>query len=398
MFTRKHTVLRDTAVPNTREPFEAASPRRAAAARAEAGERTPPEPRIETEDLTPNGLRLLARDPEVVSIAPVMPTRLIEPLPAQPAAGASWGITAVRADLSSFDGQGVTVSVLDTGIDAGHAAFAGVNLVQQDFSGDGNGDVNGHGTHCAGTIFGRDVSGTRIGIARAVPKALIGKVLGNDGSGDSDMIFRAIQWATNDGADVISMSLGFDFPGLVERLTNAGWPVALATSAALEAYRGNLRMFDALMALIRARAAFGHSAVVVAAAGNESDRGTNPDFEIAASLPAAAEGVVSVAALQQAGAQFDVAPFSNTLAQISAPGVAIVSAKVGGGVRALSGTSMACPHVACVAALWWQAVRAQPLPATGTVVTARLFASARSNVFASGVDVADRGVGLATAP
>jgi subtilisin family serine protease len=395
---RKHTVLRDATMASTTEPFQPGGPSRARAGRPEAA-LVPPEPRLETEDLTPSRLRELARDPEVVGIAPVMPTRLIKPVDVAGAlAGSAWGVAAVRADVSAFDGSGTTVAVLDTGIDAAHPAFAGLTLVEQDFSGAGNGDVNGHGTHCAGTIFGRDVAGARIGVAPGVTRALIGKVLGNDGRGDSDMTFRAIQWAVDNGADVVSMSLGFDFPGLVAELVQQGWPVALATSAALEAYRGNLRMFDALMGMIRARAAFGQSTVVVAAAGNESERDTNPEFEIAASLPAAAEGVISVAALQQSPAGLSIASFSNTLAQISGPGVGIQSAKVGGGLRALSGTSMACPHVAGVAALWWQQVRSLPLPATAATVTARLMATARLDTLAPGIDVADRGVGLATAP
>lgn len=395
---RKHTILRDATGTLTTEPFDAGSARRRSGS-VRGRRRVPPQPSVETAELTPGDLRTLARDPEVVGIAPVMPTRLIKPVggPAA-AAGLAWGIGAVRADVSGFNGQGVTVSVLDTGIDATHPAFQGVSLQQEDFSGSGNGDVNGHGTHCAGTIFGRDVGATRIGIARGVTKAFIGKVLKNDGTGDSDMIFRAIEWAVNNGSDVISMSLGFDFPGLVADLTASGWPVPLATSAALEGYRGNLRMFDALMAMMRARAAFGSSPIVVAASGNESQREVNPDFEIAASLPAAADGVVSVGALRQTANGLDIADFSNTLPQVSAPGVDIISAKTGGGLVSFSGTSMACPHVAGVAALWWQSVRGLPLPASATVVMARLFAAARTDALAAGVDVADRGVGLATAP
>jgi len=95
---------------------------------------------------------------------------------------------------------GITVAVLDTGIDSTHPAFTGVTLIEEDFSGSGNGDVQGHGSHCAGTIFGRDVDGTRIGVAPGVDRALIGKVLGDDGSGDSIGLFRGIQWATDQGA------------------------------------------------------------------------------------------------------------------------------------------------------------------------------------------------------
>jgi len=357
-------------------------------------------PRLETEELTKRELRDLARDPEVRAVAPVMPTTLIRPMQGSPQAAATttWGVSAVGADVSSRTGAGVVVSVLDTGIDASHPAFAGVTVEQEDFSGSGVGDRQGHGTHCAGTIFGRDVDGTRIGVAPGVDRALIGKVLGDDGSGSSEMLFRGMQWASQHGAHVVSMSLGFDFPGLVKRLVADGWPVDLATSAALEAYRANVRMFDALMLMIQRRQAFDAGTVVVAAAGNESERQINPDYEIGVSIPAAAEGVVSVGALADTGGGLDVAPFSNTFPQVAAPGVDIVSAAAGGGLRSLSGTSMATPHVAGVTALWWEDVLASPLPSNADTVSARMLAHAVTDVFSAGVDVADRGVGLVKAP
>jgi subtilisin family serine protease len=391
----EYLVLRDLSSPLTREPFDANE-----GLAPQALDRVPAEPRIDTEQLSKAEVRGLARDPEVRAIAPAMPTTLVHPfeVDAADAAQTAWGITAVGADTSPRTGAGTTVAVLDTGIDATHEAFSGVTLIEQDFSGDGNGDIQGHGSHCAGTILGRDVGGTRIGVARGVDRALIGKVLGNDGSGDSLMLFKGIQWATDQGAHVISMSLGFDFPGLVKRLVGANWPVDLATSAALEAYRANLRMFDALMQLLRSREAFATGTIVVAASGNESKRDVDPDYEIGASLPAAAEGIVSVGALQQASGGLKIARFSNTFPQVSAPGVDVLSVKVGGGLRSLSGTSMATPHVAGVTALWWEQVLASPVPGSTASVLAKLLSTARTDALNASVDVADRGAGLVSAP
>jgi len=129
----------------------------------------PPEPAIVQEARSPRELREAARDPDILAIARSIPTKLIAPVadgdrgePPAPAPGPTWGVRAVRADQSPFDGSGVTVAVLDTGIDRQHAAFSGVSIVEEDFSGSGNGDVQGHGTHCDGTIFGCDVNGQRM--------------------------------------------------------------------------------------------------------------------------------------------------------------------------------------------------------------------------------------------
>jgi subtilisin family serine protease len=321
---------------------------------------------VDVEELAKEDVRVLARDPQVRALAPVMPTRLVRPVEVAEAAAATtaWGIGAVGADSSSRTGAGVVVAVLDTGIDAGHQAFAGATLVEEDFTGSGNGDHVGHGTHCAGTVLGRDVDGTRIGVARGVTRALIGKVLGDDGRGSSEAMLQGLQWAVQNGARVVSISIELDFPAFVKQQVDAGTPADLATSRALEAYRANLRIFDTLMQMIRSLEPFGAGCVVVGAAGNGSRRELDPDFEIGVELPAAADGVVSVAALAQSPQGLAIAPFSNTFAQISGPGVDILSARNGGGVTSKSGTSMACPHVAGVAALWWEEVLASPLPAT----------------------------------
>ena len=320
---------------------------------------------VESQELEDNDVGDLRRDPNVEELVLSIPFTLIEPVDepsAEPAAQTAWGIDAVGAASSPQDGDGVTIAVLDTGIDDTHPAFSGVALELMDFTADDRGvagsapDVHGHGTHVAGTIFGRDVNGTRIGVAPGVKNALIGKVLGPQG-GPTEAVFNAIEWALRQRADVISMSLGMDFPGVVTRLVDAGFPEDIAASRALEAYRSNVRLFDRLAASVEARVARGRGALLVAASGNESRRNDSPDFTVATAPPATADGFISVGAVSQTGnttSPFAVARFSNTGCLVSAPGVGIRSAAIGGGLTGMSGTSMATPHVAGVIALWAQ--------------------------------------------
>jgi subtilisin family serine protease len=330
-----------------------------------------------------------------------MPLKLIEPeATAQPSSfssGAAWGIEATRAAQSPYSGDGITVAVLDTGIDRQHKAFddKGLIIIEKNFTPDPDGsDGHGHGTHCAGTIFGRDVDGTRIGVARGVKRALIGKVLGT-GGGQTDQIVHAIQWAVEQGADVISMSLGMDFPGYQKELESNNMPSQAATSLALEGYRLNVQLFERLAATYRSLGQFRQTAtVLIAAGGNESKR---PNYEIAVSPPAVSEGFISVAALAQTASGFAVAPFSNTGALVAAPGVSIVSAKRGGGLVAMSGTSMAAPHVAGVAALWAQ--KQQSIgPLTATLLSAKLIASGDTDRIDKPFTSGDVGSGLVQAP
>jgi subtilisin family serine protease len=338
--------------------------------------------------------------------APAFDVRLIRPVdfgarrPAGAAApSVSWGVKAVGAVDCPFDGTGVTVAVLDTGIDRTHPAFKGIDILEKDFTGEGDGDRHGHGTHCAGTICGRDVGKTRIGMARGVTRLLVGKVLGDKGGGGTDAIVDAMMWAIQEGAHVISMSLGMDFPGYQKDLVARKWPAEVATSMALEGYRQNVRLFDRIAELIADGDFLGRRALIVAATGNESRRDLSSSYTIAKAPPAAADGFLSVGAVQPTGnaeKPYKVAPFSNTKADVAAPGVDIWSARVGGGLRPLSGTSMATPHVAGVAALWAHKLLGEN---DGDLVIGDVLDHVRSHArLTPGLSRDDAGKGLVQAP
>ncbi|MEL7319631.1 MAG: S8 family serine peptidase, partial [Pseudomonadota bacterium] len=173
------------------------------------------EMKVESADLNASEQADLAHNPNVAAAARDMPIKLIEPAKRDTLAGGdvvatpcsvtpTWGIEAVGAASDDFTGAGVRVAVLDTGIDEDHDAFAGIPLSQfsgtnpngnyRDFTGEGFADTDGHGTHCAGTIFGRDVNGNRIGVARGINDIVIAKVLGANG-GDTAIMVEALHWA-----------------------------------------------------------------------------------------------------------------------------------------------------------------------------------------------------------
>ncbi len=305
----------------------------------------------------PHDMVDLNNDSRTVAVTPAMPMCLITPEPVQQDAqqaaelrNVAWGIEAVEADRSRFTGEGVSVAVLDTGILSTHPAFSGASLVVQNFTTDASAtDGNGHGTHCAGTIAGGVVNGTRIGVASNLERLIIGKVLSDQGQGSTTAIVQGIQWASLQGAQIISMSLGIDFTAYVESLhERQGVELKAAVSMGLQAYSANVEMFEKLGDSFNALSFIGQGSLLVAAAGNESRR---PGYTIATSPPAVADSILSVAAVDR---NFVAAPFSNTYADVSAPGVEVSSAGLDGALSVLSGTSMAAPHVAGVAALWSQ--------------------------------------------
>ena len=307
------------------------------------------------------------------------------------------GLIAVGAHATRFTGQGVRVAVLDTGLDTEHPAFQGKDIATRDFTGEGTSvddvtDRDGHGTHCAGTICGAAVDGVRVGVAPGVTKLIAGKVLGSRG-GNLETILKGMVWAVLDHkADVVSMSLGYDLPGNIERLIARGVPAKLAGQAAMRMQNEIIKGVSTLRAFLQSQS---RNLVFVAATGNESER---PGLVLDAGLPASELFAVgAVGATDATGDRWKVADFSNGRAVVVAPGVDVVSAAVGGGWATMSGTSMATPHVAGIAALWVEKLRADGGLSTPDAVRAELLArTTRHPIVDSDLDAI--GAGLVQAP
>lgn len=238
----------------------------------------------------------------------------------------TWGLEATLASLSQLTGAGIKVAVLDTGFDETHPDFLGRLVTKKVFASRSTpGDVDGHGTHCIGTACGplRPTGVPRYGIAHEA-HIFAGKVLGDDGFGTDRSVIAGMDWAVEQGCQIISMSLG------------AGTSIGDQPSDDYEQI-GQVCL-DA-------------GTIVIAAAGNESER---PGVIAPVGSPANASTIMAVGAVDR---NMRIASFScgamnqGQEVDIAGPGVDVLSAQPGGRHARFSGTSMATPHVAGIAAL-----------------------------------------------
>lgn len=360
-------------------------------------------PIVELDDVTPRVAALLRNDPTVLGFTPNLKTQLLPPVKtSQPEATETnlteWAFEAIGLQETSLDGSGVTVAVLDTGVDAEHPYFHDVPILAADFSGEGTGDGNGHGTHCAGNLFGRSAE-RRVSVAPGVSRALVAKVLDDQGSGTAETLSSGLLWAAEQGAHIASMSLGFDFTALAKWLAEEGLPTSVATSAAISGYVQAMRVFDKLLSFLASEGQERPSMLVLAAAGNESQRSVDHRYTVGVSPTASAETAIAVGAVRpQTNGRFQVAPFSNHGIDVAAPGVDIVGARAGGGITTMTGTSMATPMAAGVGALWAQFLSEQRGKVRHSELRSRIIGSAQIVGIDPADPFADPGAGLVQAP
>ncbi|NRF67764.1 TIR domain-containing protein [Aquincola sp. S2] len=349
-------------------------------------------------------LRDLTRDEQAWRSADV-PSSAVETLRSPPAAmpaaaaQASWAVKRVGADAQPHTGAGVTVAFIGSGVDPRHPAFAGLELVRKDFTGEGNGDDPfGHGTMMASILCGRSHQGRRVGVAPGVSRLVVIKFISDTGTGRMETLPVALDWALafeGGSVDIVCLGFGQSTVRELQQELRAGDGGRATASRTLVRFAQTYRTTEGI---INAAAVSGKGALIFSAAGNDSGSGV----ELHVNSPTAmARGVISVGALEERGGTLAVADYSNVGATLTAPGHQVPAAKVGGGFSDVSGTSVSCAVAAGTAALWWEMLRTQA-PAQAAVsadaVWARMKAAARADVFAPEVQAHQRGLGLVQAP
>lgn len=284
--------------------------------------------------------------------------------PFQDTALFTWGLQATGVATSSCSGRGVQVAVLDTGFDLNHPDFVGRSITARSFvAGATPQDGHGHGTHCIGTSCGpkSPVGTRRYGTAHEAD-IFVGKVLSDQGSGDDTGILAGINWAVANRCQVLSMSLGADVAQVSRRYQLVG------------------------------RRALAAGSLIIAAAGNNARRSMgNPGF---VGVPANSPSIMAVAALDEQLAVADFSARSNPVRggqiDVAGPGVRVYSSwPMPQRYNTISGTSMATPHAAGVAALWCEA--------TGNVA-GQLWTTLTQQAQRLSVPSVDVGAGLVQAP
>jgi subtilisin family serine protease len=282
--------------------------------------------------VTEDGFAGLLADDQVSTVTGVPQLGLVRPVSAGTSADRrGWGLDELKVPAlwqQGLTGRGVRVAHLDSGVDAKHPALAPAlhQYIETDLVGNivepavppRDSRSDGHGTHTAAIIAGRAVGTRQVGVA---PGAELCSAMVIETGNISRRVLRALNWSVPLSVRVVNLSLGL---------------------------RGWREDFLPLVAVLRAR-----RILVVAAVGNEGP-GTSRS-------PGNYPTVLSVGAIDRDRV---VAPFSSSqqfqradplVPDLLAPGVDILSARAGGGYRTMSGTSMAAPHVAGLAALLCEA-------------------------------------------
>ncbi len=299
----------------------------------------------------------------------------------------TWGLIETEVINSGCSGKGIKIAILDTGFDLNHPDFVDRKIISKSFvEGEAVQDKHGHGTHCTGTACGpRYPKGTdrRYGIAYEA-EIYIGKVLNNQGKGNDGSILAGIEWAIEQGCQIISMSIG----GAVtvsQSYSQVYETIAYRALNPLVLNSDNVLNSDKEL----------NKVLIIAAAGNNSHRNLMPSITNPVSHPANCPSIMAVGAVDS---NLKIASFSNQDkssdpagdVDIVGPGVNVYSSWRNQSYLTISGTSMATPHVAGIAALY-----AEAYPDTRGK---ELWDKLTENLDTLGLSPKDAGKGLVKAP